>query len=107
MDTAPRELSSIGRFRHIGFSAEQLGSFQYGALEWQVLESVKRVVVNENTNRSLGRQKVGDTVNDLVQALPPRQRRIVPAVHRFALARDFGSCRATSFSMLTVLVSCE
>ena len=37
---APCQLRSIGGFRHVRFRAEQMGGFDYRALERQVLESV-------------------------------------------------------------------
>jgi hypothetical protein len=84
-----------------------LRSLNYGTLERQLLESVERVAVKENADRCPGRQEVGDAINCLVQFFPPRQHGIGPGVNRFVLAWDFASCRATSFSMLTVLLSWE
>src|SRR6185437_3788067 len=105
MDTAPSEIPSVRRFRHVGFGAEQSGSFNYGVFERQVFESVEGVVMNENADWSLSRQETGATIHYLPKLVPSRRHGM--AVHRFLLAFDFGCCRATSFSMLTVLLSCE
>ena len=48
-----RKLHPVGRFLHVRFGPKQMGRFDHGLLEGQVLERVQGVVMDENADRAL------------------------------------------------------
>lgn len=68
LDSSASQLGPIGRFIHVGLSAEQLRCLDYSFFEGQVFECVQGVVVNKHANRALHGEYVGSVINCATQS---------------------------------------
>ncbi len=73
-NAARSELVAVSRFGQIRFAPEPLGGALDGVFERPVLERVQRIVMNENADRSLSRQQVGQSIDDAGERMVGRAR---------------------------------
>ncbi len=107
LNAPPRQFRAVGRFRHIGFSAEQVRCVDHRLLEGEVLKRMQSIVMDEDADGALYGKQVSRVFNCVEQFLPPEERGMVLALHRGVLIRALCACLATSFNMLTVVLSWE
>ena len=62
-DAAGSQLVPIARFGEEGFATQSRRRVFDRLLEWQMLECVQRVVVDEDADRTLCRQQVGQPID--------------------------------------------
>jgi hypothetical protein len=61
--------------------------------------------MDEDADGALHGKQVSCVFNCVEQFLPPEERGMVLALHRGVLIRVLGACLATSFNILTVVLS--
>ena len=70
MNAPPQQFGPVRGFTHVGFGTEQLPCLDHGALEGQILPGMQRVVMDENSNRTLLGKEMRHVIDRMAQAFP-------------------------------------
>src|SRR5687768_9324385 len=72
-DSTAAQLLTIALLRQIRLIAESPERLEHRLFEWEVLKSVARIVMHEDSDRSLRRQQMGGVRKSPPQSVQPRR----------------------------------